>query len=131
VIGAIIRPARVSVTLKVAQQPAKRKISVPVHVQAPKDWFVDDTWTRYKLDVKDPLEWTKDIIVTGDRIHLEKLRPENIRAYIVLTEGDKQHSTWISGIVKVEFPKGLKVQAGPVKPVSYRLRKRSATTPPP
>jgi len=132
VIGAIIRPPKVSVTLEVAQRPAKREISVPVRVQSPKEWLVDDTWTRYQLDVKNPLEWHKIITVTGNRIDLEKLRPEDIRAYIVLTDDSKQPvQSWLPGEVRIEFPEGLNVQAEAVAPVSYRLRKRSATPPPP
>jgi hypothetical protein len=131
VVGAIIDPPMVMVTLKVARQPARKNITVPVRVQVPKDWLVDDTWTRYRLEIKDPLEWTKTIIVTGNRIDLERLRPEMIRAYIVLTEDDKQPiASATDGPVLVELPKGLDVRAEPVQPVSYKLVKRTSPAPP-
>jgi len=131
-VGAIIRPSSVMVALKVAETPAERILTVPVRVQSPTEWLVDDTWARYKLDKKDALEWTKPITITGNRIDLDKVRPEDVRAYIVLTEDSKQPvESWLSGKVHVELPKGLNVRALTVTPVSYRLRKRSAAPPPP
>ena len=132
VVGAVIRPSSVMVALKVAERPADRIFTVPVRVQSPTEWLVDDTWARYKLDKKDALEWTKPITVTGNRIDLEKVRPEDVRAYIVLTEDSKQPvESWLSGKVHVELPEALNVRALPVPPVSYRLQKRSAAPPPP
>jgi len=124
---AIVRPSEVVVTLTVARQPARRKLTVAVDVQMPKDWLGGDFWGRYLLEGKDGrLEWTKDITVTGNRFDLEKLRPEDVRAYILLTEGDKRPvESWLERRVRIEFPKGLDVRAESVPTVSFRLRERS------
>ncbi len=129
VTGAVIRPAAVAVSLTVASRPS-RTFRVPIQVQAPNEWFSDDTWQRYELKKQSPLEWTRQITVTGNRIRLEKLRAEDIRAYIVLDEGSlKPTDAWYDGRVIVELPEGL--VADPVGTVGYRLDKRSEATPAP
>lgn len=118
---------KVQVTYKVRQQTDARKLKVAIQVKSPKAWLEDDTWSRFKLLVKDPLEWTREISVQGSRADLEKLKPEDIEAYIVLTEDDKLVvESWLPGEVKVSFPPGARFRlAEPIPPVNYRLAKRT------
>lgn len=129
-----LEPSKVTVTFKVGQQTDSRKFAVTVAVQSPKSWLMDETWSRYQLQAKPPEDWTRQITVTGNRIDLEKLNAENIRAYIVLTDEDKKRKleSWWPGKVKVRFPPGRNVRlAEPVPDLLYRLVKRSESPTPP
>ncbi|KKL51894.1 hypothetical protein LCGC14_2290940, partial [marine sediment metagenome] len=127
--GSWVAPSTVEANFTIAQRVAEKVFSVPVQVQTPKAWLIGDTWVQYKLLVRlpeDPLEWNPEIPVTGSRIDLEKLRPEDIRAYIVLPEGAKKPvESWLTAEVQVQLPAGLKVRAGWTASVSYQLVKRS------
>ena len=96
-----------------------------------RQWIEDDVWSTYQFVQKNKLDWTKEITVTGSREDLEKLTPDDIRAYIILSDDDKKpERKWWEGKVHVEFPPGLKVSlAKPVPPVVYWLGKRTDTPP--
>ena len=125
---AVIAPPKVSITFKVRQQTGKKHFTVAVSYQAPSSWLTDGTWEKYRLEVKPTETWTREIVVAGSRVDLEKLTPEKINAYIVLTDEDKKRDWW-PGKIHVEFPKDLNVRlAKPVPDLLYRLIKRPGTT---
>jgi hypothetical protein len=124
-------PARVRVALRISQPTTTKKLTVTVQVKSPKGWLEDDTWARLKLQVKPPEDWTRQISVTGNVIELEKLGPQDVSAYITLTEDDKQRQnlqSWWPGPVKIELPPKLRL-AEPVAPVNYRLVEKAAAAP--
>jgi len=132
VVGAVVEPSRVEVALKVGLQIARATLTVPINIQWPKVWLDDGTWTKYDLEGKPSEEWTRQLAVAGNRISLEKLTPADVRAYIVLTEADKEPTTaWLTREVKVEFQPEARVRlAEPAAPVEFRLVKRTeAPTP--
>jgi len=131
VLGCRLSPEVVDVTFTVGQQLGKPKeFTVTIRVQTPREWLTDDTWSQYKFEAQDPLVWTRKITVRGDRMDLEGLRPEEINAYIILTQDSKRQTEgWWPGKVHVQLPRGLKVQADPVDDVGYRLVKRSGGGP--
>ena len=124
---AFIKPPTVSVTFKVRQQTGQKTFVVQVKYLAPPSWLTDGTWQKYKLEVKPTETWRREIVVSGNRVDLEKLTPEKINAYIVLTDEDKKRDWW-PGKIHVEFPKDLNVRlAKPVPDLLYRLIKRPGT----
>ena len=136
VVGAIIRPPSVKISLTVGQQLTRRTFNVPLTVQSPIAWLSDETWNKYKLEVKGPELTTNEITIRGNRIDVEKLRLGDIRAYITLNETDKSDVlSWLPGQVRVQFAEGRDYKVENLEVVSppkveYRLVKRSAAGPP-
>lgn len=131
--GVRVEPAveTVSVRVEVAELTATRTIPVTVRVLAPSAWASDGTWREFTLERKDPLEWRKQLLISGPRQEVERLEPEQVEAYVELTENDKSRTTsWWEGEVKVRFPVDRSIElAGEAPTVEYRLVRREATTP--
>ncbi len=125
--GARLFPARVRVSCKVGWQ-SKREFNVRVDVEMPKVWLEDGTWNRYAIKYKPTEQWTRRITIHGNRIDLERLRQEQIKAYVELTEAAKNVESWEPAEVKVILPPGLKARLAPepIAPVEYRLEVRSS-----
>jgi len=125
--GARVTPGRVRLSCKVGWQ-SKREFNVRVDVEMPKAWLEDGSWNRYAIKYKPTEQWTRRITVHGNRIDLERLRPEQIRAHIELTEAAKNVESWEPAEVKVILPPGLKARLAPepIPPVEYRLELRSS-----
>ena len=127
--GARLGAEKVQVTFTVLQQTDSRKFKVPVRAIFPNSWLEDGTWSRYRLEAKPPEDWTREITVVGKPIDLEKLKPEDIDAYIELNEADKQRSatlkSWWPGKVKVRLPTGLDLRLGEPLPadLQYKLKR--------
>ena len=125
-VGVQLEPKKVSVTFKILQQTAVKTFRVAVQVQQPSHWIEKGIWSQYELVVQDPLQWNQEIRVQGNRKDLEKLRTENIRAYIELKDDDLKPVGWWPGEVHVHFPPDLKVHlAESVPKFNYKLVKRS------
>jgi hypothetical protein len=131
-VAARIEPARVEATFTVVQPFVEREYTVPVRVQVPKEWLINDIWAERKLEPKDPLDWTRKIVVRGPPIELEKLKAEHIDAYVTLSEGDLAPVSWLDRPVKVKFVGGegkidfekLSLRNLPLPPVSYKVVRR-------
>ena len=131
VAGCRLEPEAVRVNFTVGQQVRQKEFTVTVRVQSPTSWLTDSTWSQYKLLVKDPLEWTKKLTVKGNRMDLDKLRAEDIEAYIILAEDDKRPMTsWLTRKVFVRLPEEIKATVGPVADVSFRLARQTGPAPP-
>lgn len=126
--GAQLSDKAVAVTFRLQKEaPARKDFTVNIQVQSPRSWEEDDTWSRYKLEIKNPLEWTnRPVTVVGPRSELDKLRPQDLNAFILLKEDDKSKvESWLPGQVQVTLPPGLDVRlAEPLAPVEYKLIKR-------
>jgi hypothetical protein len=123
----------VDVDLKISQMTAEEKLRIPVRVQSPPGWAEDDTWQRFVLKREDPLGWQKEITFRGPQKEIEKLRPEDVDAYVVLREDDKTKTeAWLKRDVEVRLPRDSQIQVVGEKPsVLFRLDARPAATPPP
>ncbi len=122
-----IKPQKVTVTFKVGQQTDSKKFTVTVNYLPPNAWLTNDTWSKYKLEVKSKEDRKRTITVTGNRIDLQKLSDDQIHAYVVLTDSNLKPSAWLEGKVNVKFPPGLKIRlAEAIPPVSYRVVKRTS-----
>lgn len=117
-------------TVEITRRTAARTIDVTVLVMTPPDW--PDTWRQYDLVRKDPLEWRPKITVRGAKRDIEKLRPEDVLACVVLTETDKEPvSSWLEREVQIRLPRGLQLELTGQRPkVSFKLQKRPAATEP-
>jgi len=126
-----VDPASVTVTVTVSQQTDTRTVQVDVGVLEPTAWAVDDTWQQYVLTRKDPLAWRVEITVTGAKKDLDQLRPEDIQAYVALTDDDKRPvESWLDRTVQVRFAEGKQLRlVGQAPTVQFKLEKR--TDPPP
>jgi len=127
--GVTIEPRTVTVTVRIDQRTDTKQIAINVQTIAPSAWSEENgTWQEYRLVKKDPLEWRKEIAVSGAKKDIERLRPEDVDAHIVLTEDDKAPiGSWQSRTVIVRFPPGMDLQlVGEAPVVHFKLEKRPA-----
>ena len=113
-----------------ADQPTDRKtLTVSVLALIPPAWTSDGTWEKYRLVGKTPMEWRKEITVSGSKKDLGKLKAADIDAYIVLREEDKKGSSWWTGDVTVRLPAGQLKLVGEAPKVQYRLEPHEPAAP--
>jgi len=133
VAGVPVGPQRetVEVQVQVAELTKTRTLSVPVRVMAPASWSTDGTWDQYVLERKNASDWThKEIVVEGPTKDIDRLVPEAVDAYVVLTDNDKKPTeSWWKGDVVVRFPAEMNVKLVSKPTLDYRLAKRANTTP--
>jgi len=134
VAGIPVEPAEKSrkLTIEISQRTDSRRIPITVHVLGPASWAENGTWQEYILLRKDPLEWRKQITISGAKKDLDRLRAEAVQAYIVLTDDDKKPvASWLNRQVQIRFPADLKVEILGERPaVQFKLEKRPPATPP-
>ncbi|MHC4294692.1 MAG: YbbR-like domain-containing protein, partial [Planctomycetota bacterium] len=107
-----LEPTSVTVTVMIDQRTDEKSITITIQALGPSTWSEEKgVWNEYRLVKKDPLEWRPLISVQGAKKDLEKLRPEDVEAYIMLTEDDKTPvGSWLSRSVTVRFPKTADLQ---------------------
>jgi hypothetical protein len=92
-------------------------LTINVRVVEPVSWLspTDNTWKEFEFVRKDPLEWRKQVMVTGPRQDLEmlKAREQEVTAFVTLTDEDKKPVSWNMRTVKVSFPPDLQVKLAP------------------
>jgi hypothetical protein len=120
----------VSVTLEILGKTDTKTLTVSVRVLGPPNWAEDGTWDRFVLKRREPLDWTRKIRVTGTKTDLGRLRPENVDAYVVLTEDDKtEGDTWLKKEVVIRFPEDLDVELAPGENHSVELNFKAKAVP--
>jgi len=128
--GAPVEPEvrSVRVAYKVRQYRDKKTVTATVNVLAPETWLDDGTWAEYEIKRKSPLEWRKQVTFAGAPKDLDRLRPEDVQAYVVLTEGDKKFvESWLNREVILRLPPDLNLKLeGAVPTVDFKLEKRAA-----
>ncbi len=123
----------VTATVRISQPTDTRTVTVTVSVTSPPTWSEPGgTWDEYLLKRKDPLQWRKEIKISGPRTDLERLSTEDIRAYITLNDDDKKPvASWLSRKVNIRLPEGLNLRVVDEAPtVSFRLEKRQPSATP-
>jgi len=126
--GVAVRPERnvVEVVFKIEKPTDTRTFKVTVAVQTPPTWPSDDTWREYQLERKDKeLSWRKDVTVSGAKDDLAKLRPEDVQAFVMLTDDDKKPvASWLTRKVIIYLPADLRLKVvGEAPTVSFKLVK--------
>ncbi len=117
----------VTVTFRILQQNEEITRAVPVRIISPVSWATDDTWQEYVLLKKDAtVPWRPEITISGARTDLEKLRVEDIYAFIELTEDDKAPvESWLQRAVEVQLPPQLQLEVvGEMPTVQFKLVRR-------
>ena len=127
-------PPSVKVQVQIGELTQPRQFTVTVQILAPLGWTWDNTWREY--DIVTPgfetsgnrlSDFRKEITVAGPPKDLDRLRPENIQAFVILTDDDKKPGTWQERPVLVRFPDDLQLKLAGEKPVvKFKLVKRSA-----
>ncbi|MCD4823130.1 MAG: hypothetical protein K8S55_00855 [Phycisphaerae bacterium] len=123
-------PASVTFTVQIKSRTTVEEISVTVKILTPAAWAQagDTTWTQYELLRQAPADWRPKLQIVGAK---KDLQPENIRAYITLSDDDKQPvESWLEREVVVSFPPemNLKLQGSAPK-VKFKLQKRNPAAP--
>jgi len=122
-----LNPQAVDVTLTVSQQTDQRTLTINVRVISPPEWASDGTWEQYELQRKDPLAWRAEITVLGAKTDLDQLRPEDVQAFVELSEDDKQPvESWLERQVEIRFPPDTQLQlAGEAPMLQFKMVKRN------
>jgi hypothetical protein len=133
--GMAVQPlqSEVTATVQVLEHTGTGSVDVSVRVLTPWTWGQDNTWQEYKLETRrGSSQWVKHIEVTGPREDIDKLRREDVLAYIVLTDANKVPTSLDSAPVQVHLPDGLrlKLKEGQDLTVEFRLTKRNPDAPP-
>ena len=131
--GVTIGPNQVKATFQIDQRPGSKAVTVNINAVAPSAWAEPGgVWSQYELVKKVPLEWRSEITVTGARKDVERLRPEDIEAYITLTEQDKAPVSWLTRTAKLRFAENMELEVvGELPAVNFKLQKRPLPAPPP
>ncbi|MBS3734289.1 MAG: hypothetical protein KGY99_05110, partial [Phycisphaerae bacterium] len=91
-----------------------RTMTVDIAVQSPPQWSRDDTRRRYTLVRRNPDAWRTTLTITGTPERLATLRREQIHAFVLLREADRDAAgTWRSRQAVVILPDGLKLRGEP------------------
>jgi len=119
-------------TVEVRNPTETMDIPVSVQIIAPAAWAEpgNTTWQQYELVRQAAADWRPTLKIVGMK---KNLLPENVRAYVVLTENDKKPvESWLEREVIVSFTPGMNLRLqGPAPKVKFRLAKRNNHVTPP
>lgn len=119
-------PRTVTYEVEIENPISTEEIQVQVGLLTPWKWgsLEDSTWRDYVLVRSPDSNWRPVLEISGSEKYL---KPENVRAYIVLAEEDKKPvESWLEREVTVSFPPDSGLQLlSPAPKVKFRLEKRS------
>lgn len=122
------QPSTVQFDVEIISPTDTLEMVVSVQVLTPPSWAEPDntTWQEYSLVRQTPSDWRPRLTIVGPK---KDLRPENVRAFIRLSDDDKKPTTsWWEQEVTISFPPGTNLRLqGPAPKVKYRLERRSTT----
>jgi hypothetical protein len=127
-IEAILEPPIVSVSARLQAAVTKRNLGrFPILIAAP-----PEVLNRYRVVFQQDTERWVELEVEGPGPAVERLRSQDIRVQLVLTEADKPiPGSWIPGQpVVVGLPPSVKL-VRPLRPVNFNLEKHAEKAPPP
>ncbi len=124
-----LQDTSVEVTVTVGPRTDHETFTVAVQILNPRTFLDDGTWKQYEPVYKDLLELQPQVTVTGARQQLDKLRAEDIQAYITFVEDDKTPvESWLQRKVTIHFPPGIDLQiVGDAPVVNFKLKKINST----
>ncbi len=122
----------INVTVVVKRRTGEKRIPVLVRVVIPVEWVAGETvWKEYRLKQQDPLDWRREILVSGPISDLDRLDPGRVDAYIVLTDEDRKPlDSWLTREVIVRFPKDMNLKISEAPTVQFKLEKLTPKPPP-
>ena len=119
-------PEELSFHVEIINPMETREIKLSVGIESPASWSEPDgVWTNYLLTRQAASDWLITLTVVGAK---KDLRPENIQAYITLTEDDKKPVTsWLDREIHVRFAPNTNLRLSePAPKLKFRLKKRSS-----
>lgn len=110
--------AQVEVTYRIAQPVATQRVPVTASVKLPASWLEDDE-TSYVLDRPDPTQWTRELLISGPPVDLQRLqaRATRVEAFVELTENDRSGGLSIDHRVTLILPENLQL----AEPLDWRV----------
>lgn len=118
-----IDPPSVRVSARVVGETARRRIpGIAVQVLASVPFL-----QKYEVTVADPGEWLLEVEVEGDRNLVERLRPQDVSAYLPLSS-ELPTSDFRTADVTVVLPPGVQLVGRP-RQIQYRLNPRETVNP--
>lgn len=118
-----VDPSTITASVRVVGETARKHLTgVAVQVQASVSFLQE-----YEVQVADPGEWLIDVDVEGDRSLVDRLRPQDIYAWLPLASELPTESFRTAEVVMV-LPPGVQLVGQP-RQIQYRLMKREAVTP--
>lgn len=118
-----VDPSTITASVRVVGETARKHLTgVAVQVQASVSFLQE-----YEVQVADPGEWLIDVDVEGDRSLVDRLRPQDIYAWLPLASELPTESFRTAEVVMV-LPPGVQLVGQP-RQIQYRLTKREAVTP--
>jgi hypothetical protein len=124
-------PKSVSFDVEVISSRTTEEVPVTVKLLCPAGWAEETnaTWQDYVFVPNTASNWRPKLTIEGEP---KDLKPENVRAYIELTDDDKKPAAWLPRDVIVSFPPDVKLRLiGPAPKVQFRLDKRKPSAPVP
>ena len=126
------------VELQIGERTAEESIPVTIHVLMPRTWTEDGTWGKLTLIQQPATNWRPSITVRGPERMVEKLKqgPDQVRAYLVLTEADKKPiESWLPPrAIEIHLPAlfqdKVEIVGDPPK-VTFKLEPRVSAAPTP
>ena len=123
---------KIAFTVRIISPLDTESIPVTVKILTPTDWARRDntTWEEYVFVPNPALEWRLKLEIEGEP---KDLKPENIWAYIKLTDDDKQTTTtWLPRELIVSFAPDTNLKLkGSAPKMQFRLEKRKGLVPAP
>ena len=132
--GIKVDPIKKKLTFDVRILSSLRTDFIPVTVQilTPTDWVSNDntTWGEYVFVPNPASDWRPKLEIEGEP---KDLKPENVWAYIKLTDGDKQATdAWLTRELIVSFSPDANLKLkGSAPKMQFRLEKRKGLVPAP
>ncbi len=130
--GVEVAPVTESVTftVRIISPLVTKEIPVTVQILTPADWAQSDNtiWGEFEFVPNAASDWRPKLKIQGQP---KDLKPENVWAYIKLTDDDKKATTaWLTRELIVSFSPdaNLKLQ-GPTPKMQFRLEKRKELVP--
>lgn len=125
-------PRQVTFFATLLSSRATQEVTLPVKLLSPTAWAEagNPTWQEYVFVPSDVSNWRPRLVIEGEP---KDLKPENVQAWIELTDDDKKGTAaWLTRDVVVSFPPGSTLRlVGPAPKVQFRLEKRKPLAAPP
>lgn len=118
-----MEPATVRAQVRILSETIPLKVArIPVQISASPTFL-----QQFEVRPMDPIEWSVDVEVEGDRALIEALKPADITAVVSLSS-DLSIGDQISAAVQIRTPAGLRV-ISPPRQVQFTLLSRENGTP--
>lgn len=120
-----VEPLVVDVGLRIVAELGQRRLEkIPVRLEVS-----PETWQLYEVERADEGEWLLELEVEGDETAVNSLRPQDVRAFVLLTSDQAIASDEFRSMeVVVQLPAGVTLVRPPPQ-VRFRLVEREGATP--